>query len=108
MTDRSHVDPNLMGPPGLKLTRNQTCRTEGFLEPPMGRGVPTALLAHDRHFLPMARIATDRRHDFCRTRIEAAPDERQIFAIQGAGAAMVGEEFGQATMRRVSLGDDQK
>src|SRR6202453_1692266 len=108
MTDRGHVDPNLMGPPCLKLTCNQTCRAEVLLKPPMGRGVPAALPAHDGHFLPMARIAADRRDNLARTRIEGAPSKRQIFALERAGAAMVGEEFGQTSMRGVSLGDDQK
>src|SRR5580704_14703946 len=108
MTDGRHVDPNLMGPPCLKLACNQTCRAEVFLKPPMGRGVPTALPAHDRHFLPMARITADRGCDLSCTRIEGPPSKRQIFALQGAGAAVVGKEFGQAPMRRVGLGDDQK
>src|SRR5271155_1375568 len=108
MTDRGHVDPNLMGPPCLKPASYEACGTEGLLEPPMGRGVPSALPAHDRHFLPMARIAPDRRHDFAGGLIEAAPDERNIFALERTGAAMIGEEFGQAPMRRVGLGDDQK
>src|SRR5580704_2961784 len=108
MTDGRHVDPNLMGPPCLKLACNQTCRAEVFLKPPMGRGVPTALPAHDRHFLPMARITADRGCDLSCTRIEAAPGERKIFSLERAGAAMIGEEFGQAPMRGVGLGDDQK
>jgi hypothetical protein len=54
------------------------------------------------------RIPADRRGDFARGHIEAAPNERQIFALERAGAAMVGEEFSQAPMRRVRLGDDQK
>src|ERR1700733_4818553 len=108
MTDRRHVDPNLMGPPCLKLTCNQACRAEGFLNPPMGRGVASAIPAHDRHFFPIARIAADRGDDLARTRFEAAPGERQIFSLQGAGPAMVSEEVGQALMRGVGLGDDQK
>src|SRR5580704_17016908 len=108
MTDQRQVDPNLMGPPCLKLTCNQACRAEVFLKPPMGRGVPASLLLYDRHFLPMTRIAADRRDDLARVRIEAAPNKRQIFALQGAGAAVVGKEFGQAPMRRVSLGHDQQ
>src|SRR5580700_8245179 len=107
MTDRGHVDPNLMGPTGLEPASDEAYRTEGLLEPPMGRGVPSALPAHDRHFLPMAGIAPDRRHDLAGGRIEAAPDKRNIFALERAGAAMIGEEFGQAPMRRVGLGDDQ-
>src|SRR5580692_622762 len=108
MTDGRHVDPNLMGPPCLKLACNQTCRAEVFLKPPVGRGVPTALPAHDRHFLPMARITADRRDDLSRTRVEAPPSKRQIFPLKRAGAAMVGKELGQTPMRRVRLGDDEK
>src|ERR1700733_13089707 len=103
MTDRGHVDPNLMGPPCLKLTCNQACRAKVFLPPPMGRGVPTAIPAHDRHFFPVAQIAAERRDDLARGRVEAAPHERQIFSLERSGAAMVGEEFGQTSMRGVSL-----
>src|ERR1700722_11284350 len=108
MTDRGHVDANLMGPPCLKLTCNQACRAGFFLTPPMGRGVPSALSAHDRHFLPIARIAADRRDDLTRARVEAAPSERQIFSLERASAPMICEQVGQALMRCVSLGDNQK
>ncbi len=40
--------------------------------------------------------------------VEAAPDERQIFALERAGAAVVGEEIGEALMGGVGLGDDEK
>ena len=108
MTDRRHVDPNLMGPPCLKLTCDQTCGPKAFLEPPMGRGVPAFFFPYDRHFLAMARIAAERRHDFSCTPLESAPGDRQIFSLERAGAAMVGKEISQALMRSVSLGDDQK
>src|ERR1700733_5146187 len=108
MTDRRHMDPNLMGPPRLELASNEACPAESFLHPPVGRGVPTTLRAHDRHFLPIARIPADRRGDLARGPLEPPPDERQIFSLERAGAAMVGEEFSQAPMRRIRLGDDQK
>src|ERR1700722_18079472 len=73
----------------------------------MGRRVPSLLLAHDGHFLAIARIAADRRDDLSRARFEAAPNDRQIFSLKRAGAAMVGEEIRQALMGRVGLGYDQ-
>src|ERR1700722_914824 len=108
MTDRRHMDPNLMGPSGLELASNEACRAEVFLESPTGRGVPTALLSEDRHFLPMARIAADGCCDLSCGHVEAPPNQGQIFARERAAAAMVCEEFGQAPMRCVSLSDDQK
>ena len=39
---------------------------------------------------------------------QAAPDKRKIFALERAGAAMVGEQRGEALMRGVGLGDDQQ
>src|SRR5579872_4850695 len=108
MTDRGNVDPNLVSAPGLELARDEACRAEPFVNSPVRRGVPSALPAHDRHLLPMARITADRAHDLSGGCVESAPNEREIFALQGAGAAMIGEEFGQAPMRRVGLGDNQK
>src|ERR1700722_3910404 len=107
MTDRGHVDPNLMGPPCLELTGDQARRAEVFFNLPMGRGVASALPARDRHFFPIARIAAERRDDLSRTRLEAAPGERQIFALERASAPMVGEEVGEALMGCVSFGDHQ-
>src|ERR1700685_925466 len=108
MTDRGHVAPNLMVPPRLKLTCNQAYRAEVLLKAPVGRGVPAALPAHDRHFLPMAGIAADWRKKLARGRVKSAPGERQIFSLERSRAAVVGEEFGQTSMRGVSLGDDKK
>src|ERR1700722_14144361 len=101
MTDRGHMDPNLVRPPCLERPRDQGCWPELFLEPPMGRRVPTALPAHDRHFFPIAPIAAERRNVLARTRFEAAPGKRQILALQGAGAPMVGKEVRQSLMRGV-------
>ena len=64
--------------------------------------------AHDRHFLPMARITANRRVHLAGGRIEAAPNQRQIFALERAGAPVIGEEVRQAPMRRIRLGNDQK
>src|SRR5579863_3045796 len=107
MTGRGHVDPNLMGPSGLQPASDQARWTEGFLEQPMGRRAAPVLPAPDRHFLPMARIPSDRPVKPSGCRVEAAPDEGEIFALQGAGAAMISEELRQAPMRRVGLGSDQ-
>src|ERR1700722_8700637 len=108
MTDRRHMDPNLMGPPCLKLASNETRWGDIFLVPPMGRGVPTALRAHDGHFLPITRISAHRRCDLSCAHFEAAPNERPIFSLERAGAAMVGEEFGQAPMGGVCLRDHKE
>ena len=83
-----------MSPPRLELARDEACRAEAFLQSPVGRGVASALPAHDRHFLPMARITADRRDHLARGRIEATPNESKIFALKRAAAAMIGEEFG--------------
>src|ERR1700722_18676413 len=107
MTDRGHVDPNLVGPPCLKLTGNEACWAEAFLNLPMGRGVASAIPAQDRHFFPIARIAADRGDNLARARFEAPPNQRPIFALERAGAAMISEEFGQAPMGGVRPVDDQ-
>src|SRR6478672_1536323 len=108
MTNGRHMDSNLMGPSRIELASNQACRPEVFVEAPVGRRVPTALLAYDSHSRPMPRITSERRHDLACGHIEAAPDERKIFALERAGAAMVGKEFGQPPMRGIRFGDDQQ
>src|ERR1700722_3843877 len=108
MTDRRHRDAYLMGAAGLELASDQACRAEAFLEPPVGGGVPTALFSHDGHFLAMARIASNGPLDLACMNVEPAPNERQIFAFERAGAAVVGEEVGEALMRGVGFGDDEE
>src|ERR1700722_10013922 len=39
MTDRGHVDPDLVGPPGLQPAGDEARRSQGFLEAPMGGGM---------------------------------------------------------------------
>ena len=68
----------------------------------MGRGVAAALFGGDRHLFPMARIAADRRRDLAGGGVEAAPDEREIFALKRAGSAVIGEQLGQARMGRAN------
>src|SRR5580700_2191943 len=103
MTDRRHMDAYLMGAACLELASNQARRAEAFLEPPVGRGVPAALLSHDGHFLPVARIAANCPLDLAPVDVEVAPNDRQIFALERAAAAVVGEEVGQAPMRGVGF-----
>ena len=62
----------------------------------------------DRHSFAMARMAPDRRFDPAGGRVEAAPDEREILALERTCASVVGEELGEATVGRVGLGDDEQ
>ena len=54
------------------------------------------------------RVAAERGVDRAGHVEERTPDERQIFALQRTGAAVVGEGVGEAFMRLVGLGDHQQ
>src|SRR5271169_1167184 len=70
-------------------------------------GTPARRL-NDRHFVPLTRMAAERRVDLAGARVERAPGNREIFANQRPGAAMVGEQRGEPLMRGVGLGDDDQ
>ena len=53
-------------------------------------------------------MAADRCIDGAMRPRRRAPDEREIAALELAGAAMVGELLGERAMRLVGLGDDQQ
>ena len=108
MTNRRHVDADLVGPPGLKPAGDEGRGPEGLLKPPVSRSVAAALFGHDRHFLPVVRIAANRRGNPAGGGVEAAPDQREIFTFERPGSTVICEQLGQAPMRRVGLGRDQK
>src|SRR5271165_268214 len=102
------MDADLMGASGFEPAGDQARWAETLHKAPMGDGAATAILGRGRHFFAMPGMAGDRRIDFARRRVEAAPDERQIFALERSAAAVIGEEIGEASMSGVGLGDDQK
>ncbi len=53
-------------------------------------------------------MAADRRVDLAGGRVEAAPDEGEIFAFEREGAPVVGEQQGETQVGRVGLGDDEQ
>ena len=108
MTDRRHVDADLMRAPGLETAGDEACRAERLLKPPMGERVAATRLIDDRHLFPMARMSADRRRHLAGPDFKAAPNQREVFSFERARAAVIGEEFGEALMRRVRLGGDEK
>src|ERR1700741_3193027 len=97
-----------MGASGFEPAGEQARRTECLRKTPIGDSVAAALLGRGRHFFAMPGMAGDRRIDFARRGGEPAPDKRQIFALERSAAAVIGEEIGEALVRGVGLGADQR
>src|SRR5208282_3363918 len=85
VTDRRHVDTDLMRAPGLETAGDEACRAERLHEPPMGQGVPAARLIGDRHLFPMARMSADRCRHLAGPRFKAAPNQREVLSFERAG-----------------------
>src|ERR1700722_3985236 len=102
------MNPNLMRAAGFQSAGYQGRRAQQFLDAPMRDGGTAARRFHDRHFLPLTRMAAERRVDPAGARVERAPGNREIFANQRPGAAMVGEQRGEPLMRGVGLCDDDQ
>src|SRR5260221_1599036 len=64
VTDRSHVDPDLMGPPSFEPAFDQRRIIEDIEPPPVSYRAFAARAFDDRDLLAVGRRAGDRRVDF--------------------------------------------
>ena len=108
MADMGEMNADLMRAPRLQPAGDQGRALERLLDAPMRDRMAAARGRDDRHFLALVRMAAERRVDRARAPGESAPGEREIFAHQRTGAAVVGEQIGEALMRGVGLGDDDQ
>jgi hypothetical protein len=113
MADCGKVDPDLVGPSGLKPAFDHG--GEGVLalrpvfpvDPVVGDGAPAAGL-HHLHLLAVGLRAVDRRVDRALADGRCAPDQCLVAALERTLPAMVGELLGQAAVGEVALGADDQ
>lgn len=114
MTEMRHMHPDLMRAAGLEIAAEKARdgaagrSRESLDKLPMGDGFAAARRRHDRHLLPVRRVASERRLDLSGRPLGHPPDEGEIAPFEPHAAAVIGEEQAEAAMRGIRLRHDEK
>ena len=104
MTDRRHVDPDLVSPAGFERTFDQGGIAQNFQPLPVRDRALAAAAFDDGDLLAVGGRARQRRVDRAFARLRNAGDTRQIAADDRKG----GKLLRHALVGDVGLGDDQQ
>lgn len=106
-----HVHPYLVGAAGFEAAANEACDgriTKGFNDLVVGNCLSGGGCVRDRHLLAIGVGTSQAGGDHAGTTVRHSPDESEVFTLHPAIAAMAGKLLGQALMREIVLGDDEK